>query len=81
MGNESEYKAKQDKVNRLATSFRTNLRHYRKAQHLTQQQLAERAGIDVRYCRKIERGENVPTIVYAYLLAEALEVSLDELFQ
>ncbi len=77
---DTEYKAKQDKIERLAATFRSNLRKYRKDQHLTQERLAEMATIDPRYYRKIERGENNPTIVYAYLLSEALEVSLDELF-
>ena len=72
--------SQQSKINQLAERFRTNLRQRRLDQQLTQERLAERAGIDPRYYQKIEQGGSVPTITYAYLLAEALDTSLDELF-
>ena len=72
---------KQAKIIQLAQRFATNLRRYRLEQHLTQERLAELAGIDPRYYQKIEQGRSVPTVTYAYLLAEALNTSVDSLLQ
>jgi transcriptional regulator with XRE-family HTH domain len=46
---------------------------------LTQAQLAERAGVHVRQIRRYERGEQQPVLGVAVKLAEALQISLDEL--
>ncbi len=60
-------------------SFGTRLRHLRTAAHLTQEQLAERAGLTVKAISALERGERrhpYPHTVQA--LAAALDVSDDE---
>ena len=46
---------------------------------LTQEQLAERAGMSQQYISDLERGKCNPTIVTLYELAQALGVSQVEL--
>lgn len=51
----------------------------REAQHLTQEQLAERAGIHATTIGKIERGQQVPSLALLVLLAKALGCTAEEL--
>lgn len=51
----------------------------REAQQLTQEQLAERAGIHATTIGKIERGQQVPSLALLVLLAKALACSVEEL--
>lgn len=50
------------------------LKQYRKLAGLTQEALAERAGIDTKYYGEIERGEKAPSIIVVLKIANALEV-------
>ena len=52
-----------------------NAARLRKAADLTQEQLAERAGMSQQYISDLERGLCNPTIVTLYELATALGVS------
>ncbi len=52
----------------------------RSERRLTQEQLAERAGISVDFLSLIERGKNSPSFENLNELADALEVSVAELF-
>lgn len=74
-----EYEERQSEVNRLAKVFQTNLKHRRKALSLTQEKVAELAGISPRFYQKIEQGRSVPTVPLAYLIAKALNITIDEL--
>lgn len=56
------------------------VRELRKGKHLSQEQLAERAGLSVQYLGSIERGEANPTLSSLGKLAAALGVSFAELF-
>lgn len=51
----------------------------RKRRGLSQEMLAERAGISAQYVSNIERGKENPTLDLLFRLAEALRVSLGEL--
>lgn len=51
----------------------------RKRQHLSQERLAERAGISAQYVSNIERGKENPTLDLLLRLAEALRVSLGQM--
>ena len=51
----------------------------RKEKGLTQEELAEKAGLHRAYFWDIENGRNI-SIKTAYVIAKALEVSLSELF-
>lgn len=58
----------------LATIFGTNLRHHRKAKHLTQAQLAEKASLSTEMVSKIERGIAAPSFTTIEKLSEILDV-------
>jgi transcriptional regulator with XRE-family HTH domain len=58
----------------LATIFGTNLRHHRKAKHLTQAQLAEKASLSTEMVSKIERGIAAPSFTTIEKLSEILAV-------
>lgn len=62
---------KQDPV---AEVFGGIVRRLRTDRGLTQEALAERAGVNVSYIGFIERGENVPTLSVFLDLAGALEI-------
>ena len=55
------------------------IREIRKTRGLSQEKLAERAGISAQYVRNIERGVENPTLDLLLRLAEALKVSLGEM--
>jgi len=56
------------------------VRELRKRKRLTQTELAEKAGIDPKYIGQIERGETNPTVRLLANIAQALDISLAELF-
>lgn len=54
------------------------LRAARKRQGLSQSEVARRVGIGAAYVWLLERGERTPSTVVAELLADALQLSLDD---
>lgn len=64
----------------LAVTFGTNLRHHRKAKHLTQDQLAEMVELSSEMISKIERGIAAPSFTTVERLSEVLEVPEVALF-
>lgn len=63
-------------------NFRNNIRCYRKALHLTQEELAEKADLSTSYIKQIESEmefRNI-TLLSILKLAQALEVSIASLF-
>ena len=54
----------------------------RKSRNMTQFELAERMGVDVRQIRKIETGEfkNGASLLHIYMVSLVFEISLSELF-
>lgn len=56
-----------------------NLKRYRDERNLTQEQLAELAGISTSHCANIERGEKAVSIVSLRNLADSLRISTDYL--
>lgn len=57
------------------------VRAIRRRAYLSQEELANRAGLDRTYIGGIERGKRNPTITSLYTIADALEVSLHDLFK
>jgi len=55
------------------------LKSLRRAQHLSQEQLAERAGLHRNFVSLMERGLNQPTVDTLFRLANALGIPADEL--
>lgn len=59
--------------------FGLRVRSIRKEQGLSQEQMAEKAGLDRSYMGHIERGEKNITLLKIYQIKEALQVSFAEL--
>ncbi len=59
--------------------FSENLISLRKYHHMTQEALAEKCGISRQTLSKYETGESLPDIETCRLLADALDVTLDDL--
>lgn len=55
------------------------LREVRKSKKLTQQELAERAGLHLTYVGHLELGKYHPTVYVMWKIAKALGVSIDDL--
>ena len=56
-----------------------NIRDVRKAKGITQQELGEKTGIDQASISRMERGQKTIKLNDLKVIAEALEVSLEEL--
>lgn len=61
--------------------FGARLRQLRKAQKLSQEKVALKAGIDRSYLGQIERGESNVSLVNIHRIAEALGIEPAELFR
>jgi transcriptional regulator with XRE-family HTH domain len=59
----------------------TNLRRIRHAKQLTQEELAEAAGLSARYVGAIERADKSPSVSVLGRIADALNVEPAELVQ
>jgi transcriptional regulator with XRE-family HTH domain len=70
-------KARQDELKR---TFGARVRALRKAQKLSQEGVALKAGLDRSYVGQIERGESNLSLVNIHRIAEALGVGAGELF-
>ena len=64
----------------LKETFGANLRQYRKAERLTQSELAERADLSLDMIGRIERGIAAPSFETVERLAGALSVPEETLF-
>jgi transcriptional regulator with XRE-family HTH domain len=64
-----------------AEKFGAIVRALREERGLTQDQLAERAGVSATYIGFIERGDNVPTLTIILQIASALKVRSSELLR
>ncbi len=60
-------------------AFGKRIREVRKAKGISQERLAEIAGIDRSYMGNIERGEKNITLKKAYEVCDALEVEIRDL--
>lgn len=70
----------QEKQKQLQRTFGANVKKARLDKNLTQMQLAVKAETDIRQIQRIEAGEIATSIAQAMLISEALQTSLDSLF-
>jgi transcriptional regulator with XRE-family HTH domain len=66
---------------RLAAELAAVLRRHRKRRGLSQEALAELAGLHAVYISMIERGTRKPTVYVAALIADALDEPLSKLIR
>lgn len=66
---------------KFISSFGVRLRTLRKARELSQETFADISGLDRSYVGGIERGERNVSLLNIKKLADALEISVEELFQ
>lgn len=57
------------------------IRHFRHQKGFSQEELALRANLNPAYLGQVERGEKCPTVDTLYKTANALGISLSELFR
>ena len=60
-------------------SIGQNIRKYRLAKNMRQEDLAEKAGLSINYVGAIERGEKLPSLETFIDIANVLDVSADML--
>ena len=60
--------------------MKNKILEFRKAQNLTQRQLAEKVGITYQSLQRYEKGTVLPVVDIAVKLAEALNTTVDQLF-
>lgn len=70
----------EDRERTLLRAWGKVIRRYRHWRRLTRRELAERAGLSAVYLGEIERGEKDPSSHSLCLIADALGVSLAELY-
>ena len=63
-----------------SSRFGAAVREARATAGLTQEELAERAGLDRSYIGGVERGDRNPTLLVIEKIAQGLEINLAELF-
>ena len=61
--------------------IRTNIKKYRNAARLTQEQLSEKAGVSCDYLSEIERGKKNPSLKRLLLIADALGIEPYKFFR
>ena len=62
-------------------SIGENIRKYRKTKKMTQETLAERAGLSVNFIGSIERGEKLPSLETFIVILNQLGVTADCILQ
>lgn len=60
-------------------SIGANIKMRREAANMTQEQLAEKVGVQRPMITQVERGSRVPTMILGDLIAQALHCTVDDL--
>lgn len=66
-------------ANSTIINIQKNIKYFRNLRGLTQEKLGELCGISHDYISEIERGRKVPSLKRLIIIAEQLEVTLDDL--
>ncbi|WP_300158732.1 helix-turn-helix transcriptional regulator [Solidesulfovibrio sp.] len=67
-------------MGKIHFAFGNQLKKIRKKKQLTQLQLAEKSGLSLKHLGEIERGRGNPSLESLNNLAEALDLTVSELF-
>lgn len=65
----------------MVEELANTIKSHREAANLTQMELAARMGVSRKTVNTVENGVFAPSVVIALKFANALEVSVEELFQ
>jgi transcriptional regulator with XRE-family HTH domain len=68
-------------LNSVLESIGANVRALRLRRGLTQEQLAERADLDLRFVQRVERGQTNLSVAVLVALSTVLEVRPEQLFK
>lgn len=68
-------------VKPVVKRFGKRVRQLRLERGLTQEALGDKAGLDMTYVGRIERGEQNTSIIAAEMLAKGLGITLEQLFK
>ena len=63
------------------TKYENKIKHYREKMNMTQQELAERLGTDIRNIRRWENGETCPNVLIGMKISKIFGVNLKEIFK
>ena len=63
----------------LMTIVGNNLKSYRTMRHLTQEELAEKAGVSVSFCANVEGGKKGVSMFVLRDFADALDITVNQL--
>ena len=64
----------------IRKSFGELLRKARKSKNLTQEELADKAGLHFTYIEQIERGRRKPSLINIYKIQKALRIPISDIF-
>lgn len=64
---------------KLMTIVGNNLKFYRTMRHMTQEELAEKAGVSISFCANIERGKKGVSMFVLRDFADALDITVNQL--
>jgi len=64
----------------IRMSFGELLRKARKSKNLTQEELADKAGLHFTYIGQIERGRRNPSLINIYKIMKALRIPISDIF-
>jgi transcriptional regulator with XRE-family HTH domain len=65
----------------VVKKFGKRVRKLRLERRLTQEALGDKAGLDLTYIGRIERGEITTSIIAAEMIAKGLGITLEQLFK
>ena len=68
------------RLEQVLASIGANVRSLRKQRELTQEQLAERADLDLRFVQRVEHGQTNLSVAVLVSLARALGVKPEDFF-
>jgi transcriptional regulator with XRE-family HTH domain len=68
-------------MTKLRAQVGQRLREWRRRRRLTQEQLAERAGLSYKFIGEIERGTGNPTLTTLERLSTALDIQIPDFFE
>lgn len=65
----------------LSQRFGDRLRKLREQKRISQQQLAQKAGVDLTTINELENGNRDPMLKTVWKIANALEIKMSQLFE